>query len=146
MVDACYSCAQTKNGVETIRENIWAASGWRVAHSFNASLAGWLVVVPDRHIESPDEMAVEEAESLGPLLRDVSKALKQVTGCQKTYVIMFAEAEGFSHLHFHVVPRLDDLPPHRRGPNVLATCERRRSTSTPRTASPERSGTPGRRA
>ena len=120
MVDVCYSCAQTQNGVETVRENIWAAPGWRVAHSFNASLAGWLVVVPDRHIESPDEMTVEEAESLGPLLRDASIALKHVTGCQKTYVIMFAEAEGFSHLHFHVVPRLEDLPPDRRGPNVFA--------------------------
>jgi diadenosine tetraphosphate (Ap4A) HIT family hydrolase len=65
-------------------------------------------------------MTVAAAESLGPLLRDASIALKQVTGCQKTYVVMFAEAEGFYHLHFHVVPRLDDLPSDRRGPNVFA--------------------------
>jgi len=53
-------------------------------------LAGWLVAVADRDIESPDEMTVKEADSLGPLLHDASIALKQVTGCQKTYVIMFA--------------------------------------------------------
>lgn len=120
MTDVCYSCAQEENGVETIRENIWTEPGWRVAHSFNASLAGWLVVVPRRHIESPDEMTFEESHTLGVLLRDASIALKQVTNCQKTYVIMFAEAEGFSHLHFHVVPRLEDLPSDRRGPNIFA--------------------------
>lgn len=120
MVDVCFSCAQSENGVETIRENIWEAPGWRVAHSFNASLAGWLVIIASRHIESPDEMSLEESRDLGQLLRDASLALKHVTKCQKTYVIMFAEAEGFSHLHYHVVPRLSDLPPERRAPNVFA--------------------------
>ena len=33
---------------------------------------------------------------------------------------MFAEVEGFSHLHFHVVPRMSDLPEDRRGPKVSA--------------------------
>ena len=120
MVAACYSCDQTANGVRTIRESIWEVPGWRVAHSFNASLAGWLVIVSHRHIESPDEMTLEESQSLGPLLRDASVALKRVTGCPKTYVVMFGEAEGFSHLHFHVVPRLEDIPVERRGPAVFA--------------------------
>jgi diadenosine tetraphosphate (Ap4A) HIT family hydrolase len=40
--------------------------------------------------------------------------------CIKTYVILLAEAPGFNHLHFHVVPRMDDIPDDRRGASVFA--------------------------
>jgi diadenosine tetraphosphate (Ap4A) HIT family hydrolase len=116
----CYSCAQSSAQNLPIRENVCCDGGWRVAHSFNSSLPGWLVIVPLRHISSPDEMTDEEAEALGRLIRDASVALKRTTNCEKTYVMMFAEAEGFSHVHFHLVPRMSDLPDERRGPRILA--------------------------
>ncbi len=34
--------------------------------------------------------------------------------------MLFAGAEGFSHLHFHIVPRHRNLPPEHRGPAVFA--------------------------
>lgn len=37
----------------------------------------------------------------------------------KTYIMQFAEKEGFAHVHFHVVPRMADLPLDRRGPHIL---------------------------
>ncbi|MFD9289964.1 HIT family protein [Streptomyces sp. NPDC060030] len=37
----------------------------------------------------------------------------------KTYVVQFAEAEGFSHVHFHIVPRDGALAPEHRGPGVF---------------------------
>jgi diadenosine tetraphosphate (Ap4A) HIT family hydrolase len=46
-------------------------------------------------------------------------ALKEVTGWVKTYVMLFAEADGFAHLHVHVVPRMSDQPLDRRGPDVF---------------------------
>ena len=116
----CFSCAQEASGPLPVRENIWTEPGWRVAHAFNSSLAGWLVLLPTRHVESVDELSARESEDLGSLLRQSSRALKSVTGCAKTYIMMFAEAEGFSHLHFHVVPRMSDLPEDRRGANVFA--------------------------
>jgi diadenosine tetraphosphate (Ap4A) HIT family hydrolase len=42
-----------------------------------------------------------------------------VARCDKTYVVQFGEAEGFEHLHFHVVPRPRDLPGEHRGPGVF---------------------------
>lgn len=116
----CYSCAQTMAESLPIRENIFCDGGWRVAHSFNSSLPGWLVIVPLRHISSPDQMTNEESDALGRIIRDASVALKRITHCEKTYVMMFAEAEGFSHVHFHLVPRMSDLPAERRGPKVFA--------------------------
>ena len=33
--------------------------------------------------------------------------------------MLFAEADGFAHLHVHVVPRMADQPDDRRGPDVF---------------------------
>jgi diadenosine tetraphosphate (Ap4A) HIT family hydrolase len=93
---------------------------WRAAHAFDAGLVGWLVLVPTRHVTALDELAAEEVAELGPLLRDLSAALRDVTGCVKTYVMLLAEAEGFEHVHFHVVPRMADQPAELRGPRVFA--------------------------
>ncbi|MCE7989723.1 MAG: HIT family protein [Caldilinea sp. CFX5] len=88
-------------------------------HSYNTSLLGWLVLIARRHIASIDEMSEAEAAALGPLLRQVSTARKAVTGCSKTYVVQFAEAPGHPHVHFHVIPRMADLPVERRSTNIF---------------------------
>lgn len=93
--------------------------GWRVALDFNSSLEGWLVLAPLRHVESLAELTADEATGLGGLLRNASVALEAVTGCLKTYVMLFAEADGFAHLHVHVVARMPDQPADRRGPAVF---------------------------
>ena len=49
----------------------------------------------------------------------MSEALHQVVGCVKTYIVLLAEAEGFSHVHFHVIPRLVDQPEELRGPRIF---------------------------
>ncbi len=93
--------------------------GWRVALDFNSSLPGWLIVVPTRHVESLDELTNTEAQVMGLMLHQASVALKIVTGCRKTYVMMFAEKAGFTHVHFHVVPRMEDFSEDRVGPGVF---------------------------
>ncbi len=68
---------------------------------------------------SLDELSVEEIAGLGPLLRSLTTALRSVTGCTKTYVALFAEAEGYGHVHFHVVPRMETFTAEQRGPRSL---------------------------
>ena len=114
----CYTCAltlQRDNGEAPLWDNIFRTPYWDVVHSYNTSLLGWLVLVARRHIAAIDEMSEAEAQELGQLLRHVSLALKQVTGCQKTYVIQFAEHPQHPHVHFHVVPRYPDQPEAYRG-------------------------------
>ena len=77
------------------------------------------MVLPRRHVTAIDQLTVGEAADLGPLLRALTAALREVLGCSKTYVALFAEAEGFAHVHFHVVPRQPDLDPGLRGPRVF---------------------------
>lgn len=90
-----------------------------MAHAFNSTLPGWLVLVPRSHVTSFAELSPSAAGELGQLIRDLSLRLEAVTGCVKTYVMQFAEAEGFGHLHVHLVPRAADIPPDRKGPRVF---------------------------
>jgi diadenosine tetraphosphate (Ap4A) HIT family hydrolase len=78
-----------------------------------------MVVLPRRHVIALDELTPAEAAGLGPLLTGLTSALRQVTGCDKTYIALFAEAEGFQHIHFHVIPRHRDQDPGLRGPRVF---------------------------
>ena len=119
MVDACYACTAAAPDA-LLRERIVRERGWRLAHDFKSSLEGWLILAPLRHVRGLHELSAEEAVAMGDLLRRASLALRAVTGCEKTYVMLFAEAEGFEHLHLHVVPRMADQPEDRRGPRVFA--------------------------
>jgi len=101
------------------REDIVSTDRWRVAHAFNSTLPGWLVLLPTRHVTSFAELTADEAHELGGLIRRVSTALEVVTGCAKTYLMQFSEAEGFSHLHLHLVPRSPTHPQEAMGPAVF---------------------------
>jgi diadenosine tetraphosphate (Ap4A) HIT family hydrolase len=65
------------------------------------------------------DLTAGEAVDLGPLLSAVSSALRDVAGRRKTYVALFAEAEGFQHIHFHIIPRQPALEADLRGPRVF---------------------------
>lgn len=115
----CYPCDQQARTRLPPREDVWHTEHWRVAHAFNSALPGWLVLLPTRHVTSFSELPASAAAELGPLVREFSLALTTVTGCVKTYLMQFSEAEGFSHLHLHLVPRAADLPPELCGPGVF---------------------------
>jgi diadenosine tetraphosphate (Ap4A) HIT family hydrolase len=115
----CLTCARNGQPELPPRERVHVGARWRVAHAFGSALPGWLVVVPRRHVTALDELTPEEAADLGPLLRGVTAAMRSVLGCAKTYVALFAEAEGFAHVHFHVIPRAADLAADLRGPRIF---------------------------
>jgi diadenosine tetraphosphate (Ap4A) HIT family hydrolase len=117
----CYPCEREREfATLPARELIAADECWRVAHAFGAALPGWLVLLPRRHVTAVGELTDAEAAGLGTWQVRLSRALQAVTGCTKTYVAQFAEAAGFEHVHFHVVPRMPDLPEELRGPRVFA--------------------------
>jgi len=120
LVPSCYPCDQQATGALPPRENVVRTDHWRVAHAFNSMLPGWLVLLPTRHVTSVTDLTPEAADELGGLIRRLSTALEAVTGCVKTYFMQFSEAEGFSHLHVHLVPRMRDQPRDAIGPASFA--------------------------
>ena len=120
LVPGCFACDQQALLSDLPpREDVVHTEHWRVAHAFDSSLAGWLVVLPTRHVTAFTELTADAADELGGLVRRLSLALESVTGCVKTYLMQFSEAEGFSHLHLHLVPRMADQPESARGPRVF---------------------------
>jgi len=118
--DDCWSCTQHAAPAPPQRERVVLTEHWHAAHAFNSTLPGWLVLLPNRHVGAFTDLTEAEAAEMGPLVRRLSAALSEVTGCVKTYLMQFSEAEGFSHLHLHLVPRGPDHPVGALGPRVFA--------------------------
>jgi diadenosine tetraphosphate (Ap4A) HIT family hydrolase len=115
----CERIAARDAGLAPLWDSIHRTPYWDVVHSYNTALPGWLVLVLRRHIVALDEMTDEEAAELGILIRRVSVARKEVTGCLKTYVIQFAEAAEHPHVHVQIIPRMPDQPEDRRSTGIF---------------------------
>jgi diadenosine tetraphosphate (Ap4A) HIT family hydrolase len=111
----CELIANRNAGTAPLWDCIHRTPLWDVVHSYNTALPGWLVLVVRRHITAVDELTDAEAIELGQLIQRSSAALKEVTGCEKTYVIQFAEQAEHPHVHFHIIPRMADQPKERNG-------------------------------
>ena len=132
MTGDCYACAlQSEGRALAARERLFSYGGFHVAHAFNSSLEGWLVLVSDRHVEAMEALTASEADSLGRLVHATATALRAVTGCVKSYVLFLAEAERFHHLHVHVVPRAAGMPESYRGANVFEYLKQPQSAWVP---------------
>lgn len=57
---------------------------------------------------------------MGLLMHRASVALTSVTGCSKIYLMLFADAEGFGHLHVHLGTLMPDFTDEVKGPRVFA--------------------------
>ena len=119
---SCTTCTLVERRDQQLAEpwdNIIRTDNFDVVHAYNSTLLGWIVLVARRHISSLAELTEDEAVEMGQLVRKTSMALEAITGCNKTYVMQFAEAEGHNHVHIHLVPRADDMPVDLRGKNVF---------------------------
>lgn len=94
---------------------------WLVDHAYPTGLLGWTVLALLRHAEALHELTQEEAHELGILQVAVASAMREELACQKEYSALFAEAEGFSHVHFHIVPRSPNWPDESKGPRAFFT-------------------------
>ncbi|MEO6125841.1 MAG: HIT domain-containing protein [Ilumatobacteraceae bacterium] len=115
-------------------DSIRRTPGWDIVHAFGTSVEGWLVLVARRHITSVADMSDEEAGTLGPIIREVSRSLQVVLDCDKTYVVQFAEHPNHPHVHVHVIARARNLPHEQRGPGIFASM----ASSTEKSISAER--------
>jgi diadenosine tetraphosphate (Ap4A) HIT family hydrolase len=119
----CVTCELVKrrdDGDAPLWDRIRRTANWDVVHAFGTAIEGHLVLVVRRHITSVADMTADEAAELGPLIREASRSVQAVIGCDKTYVAQFAEHPDHPHVHVHVIPRARDLAPEHRGPRVFS--------------------------
>lgn len=76
-------------------EVIWSDDHWVATRIVDVPT--WLMIGTRRHAEGSWGLSDAEAASLGPALRDLSGALKTVTGAERVHIA----AQGENALHFH---------------------------------------------
>jgi len=122
-VPECVTCALVRRrdeGDAPAWDRIRRTPNWDIVHAFGTAIEGWMVLVVRRHITAVAEMTGNEAAELGPLIKEVSRAIQAVVGCDKTYVVQFAEHRDHPHVHIHVIPRARDLPHEHQGPRIFS--------------------------
>lgn len=99
---------------------IYEGRYWLVEHAYPCGMLGWLVIVLKRHAGALHDLTPGEFAEMGELQGRTTRVLHRVLGCEKEYLACFAEAEGFQHVHLHVVPRAADLPDELKATKLFA--------------------------
>lgn len=93
---------------------------WQIEHILQPiPMAGWLIAKPLRHVTSFADLTEDEAAAFGPLARRTVAALQRELDAEKVYLCLFAEAEGFVHIHLHLIPAMREWSKEQRGPAVF---------------------------
>lgn len=117
VVADCGTCRANHGLLKTPGVVIYDDGVWRLEHIVEPiPMAGWLALKPWHHVETMADLTKDESASFGRLSRRIVVAMNKVMRPQKVYVCLFAEAENFAHIHFHLIPRLPSTPADRRGP------------------------------
>ena len=109
-IDCAKHCAicELHTSVEHLREvEIWRNRHWLLRHHPHPSpLLGWCLLDARRHLAGPIDFLDDEADEWGKVVKQASKLVKTVSGCDRVYAIAFGE--GARHLHLHLIPRFQE--------------------------------------
>ena len=111
--DSCFVCRKHK-GLEFVSDGsiyedelVFSGHSWSASDKKTPYLGGF-IVEPKRHLPTWAELNDKEAETIGRVIRDVSKALKKSVGAEHVYV--FVIGHNIPHLHIWVIPRYPNTP------------------------------------
>jgi diadenosine tetraphosphate (Ap4A) HIT family hydrolase len=129
----CYTC-RSLSGERRISPGPTIVEGryWLIEHAYPTRLRGWLVIVLKRHVEALHELSREEFAELSELQALTVRLLHEELGCAKEYMVCFAEAEHFQHIHFHVVAKPRDLPDELKGTKIFTMINITEAEALPR--------------
>lgn len=105
-VVGCLACDLARGRVPLPGGRIHETTHWLVEHCVGPLGLGTLLVKPARHVTRVDDLTVDEASELGPLLRTTSVvAGRLVAGTDQVYNCLWSHAGGEpGHIHYVVQP------------------------------------------
>jgi diadenosine tetraphosphate (Ap4A) HIT family hydrolase len=98
----CYACRLIRGEEPLPGGRIWATQHWLVEHCTGPLGVGTLIVKPFRHCLSIADLTAAEAAELGPLLQQVSQAVRVIAEADQVYVCLWSHA-GWQAVHIHFV-------------------------------------------
>jgi diadenosine tetraphosphate (Ap4A) HIT family hydrolase len=104
-MEVCVAC-DLSNGRKPLPGGlIHRTRHWCVEHCIGPLGLGTLIVKPERHVTSVADLTVDEAEELGPLLRQTSVVARTLVGGEQVYNCLWSHAGGHPvHIHFVIQP------------------------------------------
>ncbi|MGZ3610267.1 MAG: HIT domain-containing protein [Ktedonobacteraceae bacterium] len=128
----CLSCLSLQ-GIQRISPGPYIYEGrlWVVDHAYPTSLKGWLIIVLKRHLEALHDMTHEEFRELADIQYWLAQVMRSRASIEKEYMMCFAEAEHFHHVHIHFVAKPIDLPQEARGPRIFSYLNVDQSSAVP---------------
>ncbi|HEY4239180.1 MAG TPA: HIT domain-containing protein [Kofleriaceae bacterium] len=112
-MDDCKLCASLQTASPLWSDGLWHLRPidppWGVA--------GWLLLISQRHCPGPAHFTAEEERTFGSVLARCSRALERATGALRIYTAALGESQH--HLHVHLVPRYASMPLGATGWNVF---------------------------
>ena len=117
----CVVC-QSLQGIKRISPGpfIYEGQYWMVDHAYPTSLKGWLVIVPKKHVEALHELSHAEFRELADIQFRLAQVMQSRASIEKEYMMCFAEAEHFHHVHIHFIAKPKDLPQEAKGPGIFS--------------------------
>lgn len=112
----CAICSKPATALEGIL--IYEDEHWRVRHTEETNILGYLILESRRHILDLSQAEEDELLSYGPLLGALTKSIRSVTDCQRVYT--FTLAEMVPHFHIHLIPRTNAIPRAYRGRGIMS--------------------------
>lgn len=102
---ACGVCCVHADPAARERWEIGRQGFWLLRHHPDpAPLAGWLILDARRHLGGPIDFSPAEARDWGGAVQSASCLVRDLTGCDRVYAVLFGE--GARHLHLHLIPRV----------------------------------------
>lgn len=105
MAEGCYACDLSAGRTPLPGGRIHALGGWLIEHCTGPLPVGTLIVKPERHLTSVADLDGRESLLLGPLLREATAVVRELTTADQVYVCLWSHA-GWQpgHIHFVVQP------------------------------------------
>jgi len=98
----CEICRGDAFDAEFGRVRVWQDDLWRLSTSTRAPVVGFSYLEPRRHIPYLADLDGPESASFGPTVARVSGVLRELTGADLVYALVFGD--HVAHLHVNLVP------------------------------------------
>lgn len=109
LVEGCLSCDTLAGKIRPPGDIIGENEHWMFFLGSKPLLVpGKGYIILKRHCEHLSEITPDEADTLGPMMRRAAQVMKGVLNPAKVHFGLYAE--GVKHIHFHVFPRMPDMP------------------------------------
>lgn len=134
MEESCQICRKAKDEIGKSSYYLFETEHFRVRHSDETKIAGYLIIEAKRHFLDLSMAKPEETAEFGEVLAKTTKAVRQATKPMRVYT--FSLAEAVPHFHMHVIPRQEDMPKRYVGRGIMSyplnpplDCQSRESVS-----------------